>query len=202
MRCALVFGFRYLDLNENLTLNYAALDTATNGALTTTDGFGARNQFFGGQFGVRYEVALDRWNFDTSAMLAMGLMRETIRIAGATTVTNGAFGFADGTTAGGIFAEPSNIGAAQRDVFAAVPELHFKVGYTLTPAIQPYFAYNVLFLSDVARPGNQIDRNINPTQNAFFVPPGTLVGAGLPLATIHGTGLCVQGMQIGLEFRY
>jgi hypothetical protein len=197
-----VLGARYLNINENLTLSYTVSDVVTKGNTVTTDGFGTHNQFFAGQFGFRTGGTLGRFTFDTSAMLMCGPMREVLNIAGGTTVTGGAFGFANGTTPGGIFAEPSNIGNHTRGVIAVGSELQLKAGYAITRYIQPYVAYNVIYLNNVARPGNQIDRNINPTQNAFFVPPGTLTGSAAPLAGIHGSDLWVHGLQFGIELRY
>src|ERR1019366_9469454 len=46
-----LIGFRYLDLLENLTLTDTFLDPATNLAINVTDGFGPRNQFYGGPIG-------------------------------------------------------------------------------------------------------------------------------------------------------
>lgn len=48
-----VAGFRYLDLIESLSLTDAFLDVGNNGVVRVTDAFGARNQFYGGQLGVR-----------------------------------------------------------------------------------------------------------------------------------------------------
>ena len=62
--------------------------------------------------------------------------------------------------------------------------------------------YDAIYLSNVVRPGSAIDRNINPTQNPFFVP-GTPTGTLLPPpATFHETSFWAHGVQFGLEVRY
>lgn len=203
--CTAVLGIRYIDLTENLTLTYTATDTVKNGSATVIDGFNTRNRFFGGQIGTRFGWNFGRWNFDTSAQVALGSMHRQVNIGGETNITNNAFGFADGTIPGGVFAQPSNIGRVNASVFTAVPELQLKLGYALTSRIQPYFAYNLLYLGNVARPGNQIDRNINPTQNAFFVPPGTMTGTAAPVASngnIQGSDFWAQGVQFGISILY
>ena len=199
---AVILGVRYLDLTENLTLKYATDDATTGGSVAVTDGFGTRNQFYGAQVGAKGAWELGRFTIETGMLLGLGEMAETIHIAGATTVTNGAFGLTTGTTPGGVFAEPSNIGTTRRTLFAFVPEFNLKVGYALSAAVQPFIGYDAMWLSNVARPGNQIDRNINPTQSAFFAPPGTLTGPASPLATVRGTDMWVQGLQFGVEIRY
>jgi hypothetical protein len=198
----IVLGARYLNMNENLTLNYTNFDTITGGNLAVIDGFGTHNQFFAGQLGCRTGGTLGRFTFDTAAMLMCGPMRQVLNVAGATTVTGTAFGFADGTTNAGLFAEPSNIGNHTRGVIAVGTELQMKMGYAITRNIQPYVAYNALFINNVARPGQQIDRNVNVTQQPFFVPPGTLTGTISPLAAIRGSDLWVHGVQLGIELRY
>lgn len=197
-----LLGFRYLDLQENLNLTYTTFDAATAGANVVTDRFGTRNQFYGAQLGTRVGMNWGRWDAGAAVKLALGSSHQLLNISGNTTVTNGAFGSPTGTTPGGVFAEPSNIGQFNRNVFAVVPEVQLKVGFLLTPHIRPFIGYNFLYLSNVLRPGDQLDRNINPTQNSFFVPPGTLTGAAAPLAAFRSSDYWAQGIQFGVELRY
>jgi hypothetical protein len=69
---------------------------------------------------------------------------------------------------GGYFAQPTNIGDFHRAVFAVVPEIGLNVGYDLTGWMTAFFGYTFLYTNNVARPGNQIDRSINPIQSPFF----------------------------------
>jgi hypothetical protein len=197
-----IVGFRYLDLTENLTSTDTFSDPTANGTVTIMDGFGTRNQFYGGQMGVRARWSFSKWSFDTTAKVALGDNHQTLNIAGATVVNGGAFGFANGTTPGGVFAEPSNIGQFHRDVFAVVPEVTFKVTYSVTPRVSTFVGYNFLYLSNSIRPGNEIDRNVNPTQNAFFVPPGILTGPAAPLPVFHSSNFWAQGINFGVELKF
>jgi hypothetical protein len=196
-------GFRYLDLQENLTLTDTFADPfRAGGAVIAVDGFGARNQFYGGTLGARAVFNAGRWNLDLTGTVALGSNHETVRIAGGTTVVNNGFGFANGTTPGAVFAQRSNIGETSRDVFAVVPEVNCKFGYFVTPNFKPFVGYNFLYLNSAVRPGNQIDRNINPTQNAFFVPPGAVIGPAVPVPTFRSSDYWAQGLTFGMEFRY
>jgi hypothetical protein len=192
-----LIGMRYLDLLENLTLTDTTFDTLTNGALSVTDGFGTRNQFYGGQIGMKAAMTFGRWNVDTGIKVALGSNHEVLNVAGATTVTNGAFGFNTGTTPGGIFAQNTNIGTNDRNVFAVVPEAQVKVGYMITPHLQSFVGYNYLYLSNALRPGNQVDSN---TQALFFVPAGT-GGAPAP-ATLRSSSFSAQGVSFGVALKY
>ena len=126
------------------------------------------------------------WIFvKTTGALVAGAAATITNTAGVTTgvgitTTNGAFGNPTGITPGGLFAQPSNSGTTSRNVFAVAPEVAMQVGFDWTPRLRSFVGYNFLYMSNVLRPGNQLDRNINPTQNAFLVPPGTLMGPAAP----------------------
>jgi hypothetical protein len=198
---AALVGFRYLDLLENLSLSDTFFDSKTGGQLIVKDGFGTRNQFYGGQIGARGGVNVGNFTVDVAAKIAVGSNHQVSNIAGDTSVSGGAFGVTNGN-AGGVFAQPSNSGRFRRDVFAVVPEAQFQVGYQVGKCLHPFIGYNFLYLSDALRPGIQIDRNINPTQNAFFVPPGTLMGAAAPVPAFHSSEFWAQGINFGVEVRF
>lgn len=201
-RLAALVGFRYLDLRENLSLTDAIFFLPTNGVLSITDVFNTQNQFYGGQLGLRGGAYYFDWTFDACFKIALGGMQETLNVAGFTRVTNGAFGLPNGTTPIGLFAEPSNIGTSTRSLFTVIPEFQCKVGYFVTPGIRPFVGYNVLFVNNVIRPGDQIDRNINTTQNPFIGGSGALVGPAFPLPRFNNSSFLAQGINLGIEFRY
>src|SRR5439155_7836798 len=129
---------------------------------------GTRSQFYGGQVGARLETSFGKTFVETTARVALGSMHEVLNVGGSSTVTNGAFGAPTGAFAGGVFGEPSNSGRFVRNSFAVVPEVQVKAGYQLLQNVRGFVGYNFLYVSDVVRPGSQIDRNINPTQNTLF----------------------------------
>jgi hypothetical protein len=56
--------------------------------------------------------------------------------------------------------------------------------------------YTFLYLSDVARAGDQIDPMINVSQ----LPPGPLTGAALPDFSFQSSGFWAQGLTFGVEY--
>jgi len=203
LRITALLGFRYLDLAENLTLSDNFTDPSrAGGAINVSDGFSTHNQFYGGQVGLKAEGFFDRWIVTAAGKFAWGDDHQTLTIGGGTTVTNNGFGFPNSFTPGGIFAQPSNIGQYSRDVFAIVPEITFKVGYMVTNNLQAFVGYNFLLLTDAIRPGNQISSNINPTQDRFFVPPGSLSGPAAPLPFFQPSAFWAQGVNLGLELKF
>jgi hypothetical protein len=199
-----IVGFRYLDLFEKLTVTDAFFDQATgsNGALTVFDSFGTRNQFYGAQIGARVGLTSSCWIVETTAKVAFGSVHEVMNIAGTTSATPGTFGGPAFAYTGGTFAQPSNIGQVSRNNFAVVPEVQVKLGCQLTTNIRPYVAYDFLYISSVARPGAQVDTNVNPTQNAAFTVPGVLVGVPAPLPVFHSSSFWAQGINFGVQVRY
>lgn len=98
------------------------------------------------------------------------------------------------TTTGGLYSQPTNLGSHRRGEFAVVPEIGVKLGYQLTDHVALTFGYSFVDLSNVLRPGDQIDRSIN------FVPPAT--GTTHPAFAFHGSDYWAQGINFGVAFRY
>jgi len=204
-------GFRYVDLQESIDITENLLTTgavrgvpATGGGTTgilVSDRFGTRDQFYGGQIGLDTEVRWRRWFLGGEFKLAMGDMYEMVRIGGNTTFTPPAPAMPV-TQNGGVLALASNIGTYSRNRFAVVPEVGIKVGLNVTDHIRIFAGYNLLYLSDVVRPGDQIDRRVNTNQFPNVFQGTTLVQPTLPAVLFKPTDFWAQGLNAGLEFRY
>jgi hypothetical protein len=207
-------GFRYLNMTEHLsyaTASTGLVDPNTDLILNTLDQFNTQNLFYGCQLGARADYRLG--NFDVSACvkLALGDMIETATINGAIT-TNFFNGPPGGPYTGvpvqnlpgaGIFAQPSNVGRVGRDQIAFIPEIGVKIGYQITEALRIYAGYDLLYVSSVIRPGDQIDRGINFSQTVQSVIAGNPAATGTrPAATLTASDFWMQGIQLGLEVRY
>jgi hypothetical protein len=111
-------------------------------------------------------------------------------------------GAAPATFTGGLLAAGPNIGSFNSNRFSVVPEATLNVGYSVTPGLKLYAGYNVLFWSNVVRPGDAIDRVVDVT----FVPnppPGIAAsGTNRPQPQFQQSNLWVNGIQIGAEFRW
>ena len=99
---------------------------------------------------------------------------------------------------GGLLALPSNIGRFSRDRFGLIPEVNLNVGYQLTDHLRLFVGYDILYWSNVVRPGDQISRSINPTQQLG----GTLMGVAAPLPQFHTTDFWAQGVSLGLDLQF
>jgi hypothetical protein len=172
------------------------------------DVFETTNRFYGAQAGVKAEYVRDRWFVEGSAKVALGVMRQSLDVAG-TLFTNDFNDLGDPQTfVGGVFAQPTNIGHHRRDRFAVVPEVGLKLGYRLTSWASLFVGYTFLYASAAARPGEQIDRSVNTTQAVAFQPPQTpappvaLVGPAGPAVRFRDSEFWAQGLSVGVSFSY
>jgi hypothetical protein len=192
-----LYGFRYLRLAEDLTINSSltSINTAapTGTVVTGFDGFKTANNFYGADFGLTSQQRSTRWSLTTTGRFAIGFTSQGTTISGNSTTTPP--GGPTTTTAGGLLAMPSNIGTYHRDTFAFVPQLELKLGYYLTQNLRLTVGYDLIYWSRVARPGEQISTSVNTSQ----ANGGTLTGPAAPLFSFHESGLLIQGFSVGGE---
>jgi hypothetical protein len=206
-RAELLAGFRWIDLGEKYRFSTSSpnIPPATD-IFMTRDVFDTTNRFYGGQVGLRGEYRYGAWLVGSGARLGLGTMHQTVDIDGVLVANtfNGGGSNPLQTFPGGYFAQPTNMGLHSRTVFAAVPEANAEVGYRLTSWAQIYVGYTFLYLSNVARPSDQIDRSINPTQNASFggAPPPALVGEARPAFRFRSSDFWAQGLSLAVVLRY
>jgi hypothetical protein len=205
----LLAGYRFLSLREGLhitedLLALRAVPSAGTGVgdhIVVTDRFDTRNRFHGGQLGAAGEWRYGRLVLGGSVKVALGNVHQVIDINGLTTITPGDPTLPVRQTPAGLLALSSNSGTFTRDRFAVVPEVGLQVGYQVTDYLRAFVGYNFIYLSNVVRPGDQIDRVLNTN----LIPPGTPnapAGVAHPVVPFKTTDFWAQGISFGLEFRY
>ena len=131
------------------------------------------------------------------ATVALAGREEVIGINGNTRIL-GPAGQTLASGARGLLAEPSNSGRHDGGGFSVVPEVCVGVGYRFNDHLTATVGYTFLYWSQVARPGDQIDRGLNIQPLNF---PGQ-IGPPRPAFALHETDFWAQGIDVGLEFRY
>lgn len=195
-------GYRYLGLDEELVISDSKriVTSGTGLQLGTTieefDRFGTQNEFHGAQVGMMTALRRNRWIVEVVGKLALGSNHSQVAINGSTTVTVPDPDVA--TTPYGLLALPSNNGTHARDAFTVIPELGITLGYDLTSCLRVTAGYTLLYWSGVARPGEQIDLDVNLSQ----VAPNIMVGPARPEFRWVGSDLWVQGLSAGLHYRF
>jgi hypothetical protein len=192
---SLVGGFRYINLDESLNLQVDRADLTNGNLLTLTDSFRTRDQFYGLQLAARASYTFGPITLRLTAETALGTTHQVVTIAG-TSVQTGAKPFA-----GGFFTQPTNIGQQTGNSFSAVPQVTGRVDYHVTSWLTLFAGYDFLAWSSVVRPGDQIDRSLNLTQNPFF-GNGTLVGTARPTPLFVRSDFIASGLICGLQLIY
>jgi hypothetical protein len=221
-------GFRYLNLDESLTIFEQSVVTAPAfgdiilpGQTTqiiipaglgsqVTDTFRVDNDFYGGSVGLIGNYNVGRWSLGMGAKVALGNTRQQLEIAGGQVITyptppGGVFNFP-----GGLAARPSNIGTYSRDVFTVVPEVNFNVGYQFTNNFKMFVGYDFLYWNKVLRAGDQIDTTVNLAGIPYAPQPGQTdadgnvvpAGQNRPAVLFKETDFWAQGISLGMLFTW
>lgn len=196
-------GFRYANLQEGLNFSTDSPNVFPNppAFFRTFDQFNTNNNFYGGQLGLRASFDSPLIFVNATTKLAVGGSFESMNVTGGT-FTNIGGGFT--SAPGSYLSQPTNLGSTSQGNFAVMPEFNLNFGIRLRPWASIIVGYSFLYLSSVARPGDQLDRVINPSQasainNSF---PASLVGPARPELNLHTTDFWAQGLNFSLEFRF
>lgn len=223
-------GLRWIQLQESLSFTgqTAALPGASvTGFYNFEDSFKTNNNFFGLQLGLQAKRMMHRYLLNAFAKAALGYMDQIIKIDGTSQTSNGNLFYKTQNTGnevlpGGVFAEPTNIGSHHRGDFAVVLESGLNFTYLLSRSLEVGLSYNFLWANRLSRPGNQIDRKINPTKTVLAeasresvgigpyqpVPVGSPVAAPLPAGPNnpkfrHRTSdFWAQGFAVSLKLKF
>lgn len=193
-------GYQFVRMNDSLFITDSATDIAggvvpIGTILSTSDNFRTSSEFHGGTIGLVVDNQYGPWQLDLLAKIALGNMHQTVNISGSTTITQP--GLASVTTAGGLLAQGTNSGIRSRNRFAYIPEVNCNLGYRLNDQLTFTVGYSFLYLSDVVVSGGQIDRTVNLSQN-----PGPIVGPVRPAPLFGSTDYWVQGLSLGMDYRF
>lgn len=201
-RVDLLAGYRPQRFTEETVITENLINLSTNRgipvgtSIVVQDSIRTQNTFNGGQIGLAGEYRSGCFYFDARALFAAGDLSRVVDINGQTIVT--VPGGTPVVRVGGLLAQPSNIGHYTSHTFALAPEIGLKVGYQVLEHVRVSAGYTFLYMTDVARSGDQISRVANPVQ----LVPGTVAPATSPTFTLQDANLFVQGISLGVEVRY
>jgi Putative beta barrel porin-7 (BBP7) len=204
-RLDLLLGYTYLGIEDEVTIreNLTSLPGQTNVAPGTRflieDRFRTTNDFHGALVGVQGERRFSNCYVGYNASIAFGVNRQVTTISGSTTIIP-----PDGTPTtlpGGLLTQRSNIGRYSRDEFAVLPQFGLRLGCQLTERLRAYVGYDVAYLSNVARAGDQIDLRVNPTQIPSLGSPA-VTGPAVPAFPNRQTDFFMHGVRVGVELRF
>ena len=200
-RIDVLAGYQFTRMDDSLAIRSVTTSIDPGGAvpvgtvLDVRDIFATQNEFHGGQLGVAGEYQGRCWSVELLAKVALGAMHERVLIDGRTVTTQP--NTPPATSLGGLLAQGTNIGVYERDRLAFIPEVGANLAYDVNPCWRINIGYSFLYWSNVVLAGNQIDPAVNLSQN-----PGPIVGPARPAFAFHRTDYWVQGLNVGLQYRW
>jgi Putative beta barrel porin-7 (BBP7) len=190
-----IVGMRYWGLKENMTVEAGSEAGGMN--VGTFDSFTTRNRFFGPQVGADLNWSRSGFTFDVAFKLAVGAMMEQATIQGSTTAV-----LPSGSVferQGGFLALSTNSGTHDRTKLAFMRDTSFSVSYSLTENIALHIGYDILWVSNVVRPGEQASLNINPTLLPFSAMPTLPLQPGF---RFNEETFWMHGFTVGLAVQF
>ena len=179
LRMDFLSGFRYLHLGESVDVRQAVTPLAGApafpGAFLSTDRLGVKNDFFGGQVGLRADVRTEHYFAELTGKVALGGVRDEIDLERST------FPPAPG------IAPPVEARSSDGE-FAWVPEITCRFGFRPDDHSCVYVGYSFLYLSGAARA-------------ADWVVPAFAPGAA-PFPCERRPEFWAHGLLLGFERRY
>jgi hypothetical protein len=183
-------------------VTFAGITVFSPAAIEVRDSVRVFNRFNGGNIGLRVERRTGAFEFTALGKVALGNMNERIDIVGASGVLDLTRGVL-GTAVGGVLANASNVGSYHSDRFAVATEGTFTAGIHVTEGIILNMGYNILYLTRVARPGDQL----SPVVNSASVPLSPNYGSVVvrptaPPQLFTQDDFWLMGANLGVTFRY
>lgn len=200
LRGALLFGVRYLDLDDGITLRNRLFRIADpNAQAIGEDTFSTRNQFIGGQVGAKAEVQWGEWTFELVGKLAMGDTHQSSGVEGSPAIS--ATGGSSGASLlpGPLFALPTNTGMQRDDRFTFIPEVSARLRLDVSDYVSVSVGYTFLYWNGIVSPGEQMDPHVNVTQ---LPGRGPFTGTNVPAPQFERSNFFARGFTAGIEFRY
>jgi hypothetical protein len=191
-------GIRYLELDDGVVItNHQSLVADPAVAAMGQDNFATRNQFTGGQVGSRFSVGRGPLALDMTAKLAVGGMYLVSTVAGSPLLSGASV--LPPLVPGPIQALPSNVGQLASDRIAVIPEFNLRLRWQVCNHVQLTLGYNVLYVSKILCPGDQMSPYLNTTELPYR---GPAAGPAEPGPKFVFTDAFAQGLEAGLCFSF
>lgn len=192
-------GYRFANLEDVIEMreSVTGLNAGNAGTVSLRDSFQTDNKFYGIELGMIYYGSWNRFSTEFSTKLAVGRNEQTVLIDGYTDITQ-----AGATTrhVGGLLAQRTNIGKFENDEITVLPQLGMTLGTQLTSCWYLRFGYQVFYIGNVVRAGDQIDTDLNA---GLFPIENPVVTSNLrPRLLFRETDYWTHGFTFGTDLRF
>jgi hypothetical protein len=181
------------------TLIYRGLPVLTPGAtVSVMDYYSMINRWYGGAAGFRINYKTGQLSASFQFRMGVGANLQSFSTDGSTTLTAGGSKFA---SAPGLTTASSSPGNYTGTELSYAPELNIRLGYNVTKRIAITASYQYLYMTNVARLGDQVSRNVDPRvipSSQFFSNTATTNRD----ITIRQTDFWLHGFTAGLMLTF
>ena len=198
-RLLFLAGGRFLSLDEALRFRQTSKNLpgvgVANSIFSLAEDYETDDRLYLGQVGAEYQTRFGPLTADLTAKVAAGPVEEHLT-ASATSRVITPTGAVTTTIGRGLYVEPGDAGSFRTWRVAVVPEADLHVGYDFNNYIRLTVGYTFLYASNVIRPGDQVNENVN-------VPAAA--GAAIrraPPPDFNQTNFWAQGFDAGLLFSF
>jgi hypothetical protein len=203
-------GYRHVNLTEDILVNttsniinpgmfFLGRPLPRPAQVTTEDQWRMSNRYHLANFGTEWEFRWGCWRLNCNTQVGLGSVHQTNESSGFTRVNSGG---ATQQVPGGVLTQLTNIGTRTQNVFAVVPEWRVQLGYQVTRHTEFVCGYNLIWMNDVLRPGQQIDNTVNPTIMPLHPLYGQPFGTARPAPMTNSTSFWAQGVNFGIRVHY
>lgn len=167
-----LIGFRYFNIEDTLRMTdqstalpggvlfYRGAPVLTPGAsVSVMDYYSMINRWYGGTAGLRINYNPGRFSASFQFRMGVGANLQSLSSDGTTTLTAGGTSQVSAPGLSTAAFSPGNYTSTQ---LSLAPEINLRLGYHITQRIAVTAGYQYLYMSNVARLGDQVSRNINP----------------------------------------
>ena len=215
VRIEALAGFRFMRLAESLTLSdqiqpledgvfsFQGTPIPAVDSLSDVDSFRTVNRFYGGQIGGQVSWQGRVLFASLFGKIGVGANDQEVDINGQTTLSTPSGPIVAG---GGVLAQASNSGVHTRTDVSVVPEGGVNVGVNITPRLRLTAGYSFLYWSNVVRPANEIDHNLNlsqvPTASPLVFGQSGAGGPLVPAFRFVDENFWVHSFNVGVDFHF
>lgn len=191
----LLVGYQSAYIDESLSI--ASQTFGSNGNIFVEDHFATENKYNAAYFGLAGEFRRGCWSLEMALRFGFGNMNQNAIISGSTTTQSGVPPITNSTNSGLLAQSATNGGTHTRDEFAFAEDISFKLAYRPIERLKLTLGYSLMYWSDVLRPGDQINLQVD---SRLF--PDPTFPATQPAFDFNSTHLIVHGLTFGGELKF
>ncbi len=196
----MVLGVKHLNLSEDFQISL-------NDTLNPSDYYRAKdrwetkNSILALKLAVRGRVNIGtNWKFTAEGSVALGMNRESVDVSGSGSISSG--GATRAWDSGGVFTGPCNMGRKSRSKLVYIPEVKIGIEQKRSERISLTANAHVMYISDVIRPGEQVNRIISTTGTGFASQGHPDPAAPYPTRRFETNDYVSYGLTLGVKINF